>query len=253
MTKGHGTCAVLLAVCGSLLTVLGCNRTSSLLLERQARGSLTDEQGIAKMLPWTLDPLTQTSTQNGVEMVVTYAPPSYLDDFFSNRQIFGAYAGLNPYFREQIVFYMKIINRSGKKIRIDPDQFVILDDRGNQYHSLSGEYGTALAESKAPIATLTRGVLEEARPGYFGIGFPVGKILGKPQQRYALSKMAGLQAGYLYDGVVYDGLMAFWSPHRQTQRIKLLLSGIKTNFDPADFPQATLEFVFEFAARHPPH
>ena len=240
-------------LCGVLCAaVVGCGgRRSSLLLERQARGPITEEQAIAKALPWVLEPVTQTQTQNGVEVVVTYASPAYLNDFFSNRQVFGAFAGLNPYFMEQLVFSVKIANRSGKKLRIDPDQFVLLDDRGNQYRTLSADYATALAEAKAPIGTLTRGVLEEARPGYFGVGVPVGKIIGKPQQRFALLKMASLQGGYLHDRVIYDGLIAFWSPHQHSRRLMLVLTDIKTNFDPAEVPRGTMDFVFEFAAHHP--
>ena len=248
----HSTLGLRLMAYGLLLTSLGCGgRRSSLLLERQARGPIAEERAIAKALPWVLEPVTQTQTRNGIEALVTCAPPAYLHDFFNNRQVFGAFAGLNPYFMEQIVFYVKIANRSGKKLRIDPDQFVLLDDRGNQYRALSADYATALAEAKAPVGTLTRGVLEEARPGYFGVGVPVGKIIGKPQQRFALLKIASLQAGYLYDGVVYDGFVAFWSPHQQAQRVTLLLTDVKTNFDPADVPQGTLDFVFEFAAHHP--
>ena len=233
-----------------LLTVLGCNRTSSLLLERQARGPITEEQGIARGVKWSLEPPTQTQTQSGVELSVTYAPPEYLDEFFRNRKMFGQYAGLNPYFLEQIVFYVKIANASNKKLHIDPDQCVLLDDKGDQYHSLNPDYNTALAEAKAPFSTLSRGMLDEARPGYFGLGVPVCKIIAKPQQRFALLKMSSLQSGYLYPGVVYDGLLAFWSPHQQAKKVRLLLTDIKTDFNAHDEPQVSLEFTFEFTA-HP--
>lgn len=235
-----------------LLTVLGCGgKTSSLLLERQARGPITEEQAVAKPVSWVLEPATQTKTQDGLEITLTHATMPYLDKLFNNQQIFGGYAGLNPYFREQLVFYVRIANHSGKRVRLEPDRFVLLDDRGNQYRFLSPDYGTALAEAKAPITTMTRGILEEARPGYFGVGLPVGKIIGKPQQRFALLQLASLQTGDLYDGVVYDGLIAFWSPHRESQKLTLILDNVKTNFDAADLPQAALEFVFEFAASHP--
>ncbi len=229
---------------------VGCNRKSSLLLERQALGPMIEEGEIAKTEPWVLDPPMQTKTQQGVEISVTYASRAYLRDFFSNRQVFGSYAGMNPFFEEQIVFYLKLSNHSGKKLRIDPARFVLLDDKGNQYQPIGADYGNALAEAKAPVATLTRGVLEEARPGYFGLGLPVGKIIGRPQQRFALMKMSGFQGGFLYDGVVYDGLLTFWSPHREAQQVKLLLGDIKTDFSPDDFPKASLDFPFEFAAKH---
>lgn len=242
-----------LIVAGAVgLAAAGCGgKTSSLLLERQARGPIAEEQAVAKPVTWVLEPVTRTESQNGLEIAMTYATMPYLNQLFNNRQIFGGHAGLNPYFKEQLVFYMRIANHSGKRVRLEPDRFVLLDDRGNQYHFLSPDYGTALAEAKAPMATTTRGVLEEAKPGYFGVGLPVGKIIGKPQQRFALLQMASLQTGDLYDGVVYDGLIAFWSPHWESQKLKLILGGIKTNFDAADLPQAVLEFVFEFAASHP--
>ncbi|MBI4323569.1 MAG: hypothetical protein HY596_04750 [Candidatus Omnitrophica bacterium] len=221
------------------------------MLERQARGPIAEEQAVATSVIWALEPATQTKTQNGLDISLTHATMPYLNKLFNNKQVFGGHAGLNPYFREQLVFYVRIANHTGKRVRIEPDRFVLLDDRGSQYHFLSPDYGTALAESKAPVATTTRGILDDARPGYFGVGLPVGKIIGKPQQRFALLELASLQAGDIYDGVVYDGLIAFWSPHWESQKLKLILGGIKTNFDAADLPQAVLEFVFECAASHP--
>lgn len=247
-----GTWCVFFTLHCSLVTVLGCGgKTSSLLLERQARGPITEEQAVARPITWVLEPPTQSKVQTGLEIAVTHATMPYLNQLFNNKQIFGGYVGLNPYFREQLVFYVRIANHTGKRVRIEPDRFVVLDDRGNQYHFLSADYGTALAESKAPMATATRGILEEARPGYFGVGLPVGKIIGKPQQRFALLQLASLQPGDVYDGVVYDGLIAFWNPHWESQKLKLILGSIKTNFDAADLPQAALEFVFEFASSHP--
>ncbi|MBI3087611.1 MAG: hypothetical protein HYY91_01805 [Candidatus Omnitrophica bacterium] len=209
---------------------------------------MVEEREVAQQIQWTLEPLTQTKTQDGVEIVVTHATWQYLHEFFRNKEIFGSYAGLNPFFPEQMVFYVKIANHSGQKLRIDPAEFVMIDDRENQYQSQSPDYSTALAEAKAPVGTMTRGVLEDARPGYFGVGLPVGKIIGKPQQRYALLSMSTLQLGYLYHGVVYDGLVAFWSPHAGAKQVTLLLSNIKTDFDANDEPGKKLEFAFDFAA-----
>jgi len=232
-----------------LVTALGCGgRTSSLLLQRQARGPIAEEQAVAKGVQWVLEPSTQTKIQDGVEVSVTHTTMDYLDQFFRNQSIFGRYAGLNPFFPEQLVWYVKIANRSGQALRVNPDRFLLLDDRGNQYHFLSPDYSTALAEAKAPVGTATRGVFEEARPGYFGVGLPVGKLIGKSQQRYALLQMSGLQAGDLYDGVVYDGLVSFWSPHTEAKRLKLILNDIKTQFNPNGEAGKTLEFVFEFTA-----
>lgn len=234
-------------ILASSFVASGCGRKSSLLLQRQARGPMVEEREVAQQIQWTLEPVTQTNAQEGVEVSVTHATWKYLHEFFRNKEVFGPYAGLNPFFPEQMVFYVKIANHSGQKLRIDPDQFVLLDDRGNQYHSLSPDYSTALAEAKAPVGTMTRGVIEDARPGYFGVGLPVGKILGKSQQRYALMQMSALQPSYLYDSVVYDGLISFWSPHTEAKQVKLSLNNIKTEFAPNDLPGKTLEFNFDFA------
>lgn len=237
----------------SLFTVLGCgNRKSSLLLERQSRGPLDLEGGIARPDQWILEPATQTKTLNGVEITATYAHSAYLRELFSNRDVFGPYVGMNPFFREQLVFYIKIHNKSGKKLSIDPNRFVLLDEKGNQYHMLSADYGNALAEAKkSAVSRTARGVVDDASPGYFGVNLRIGKIVPESQQRFALLKMATLQEGFLYDGVIYDGLIAFWSPHTASQKLKLLLANVKTNFDPNDEPQALLDFSFEFASKHP--
>lgn len=252
MSLSRRNVAVLLSAFCLLLSGSGCgNRKSSLLLERQTRGPLELEGGVARAQLWTFEPVTQTKTLNGVEITATYAHPEYLKELFSNRDIFGPYAGLNPFFREQLVFYVKLHNKSGKKLWFNPEQWVLLDDQGNQYHSLSADYGNALAESKrSPAARTTRSIVDDASPGYFGVNLPVGKIVPQSQQRFALLKMATLQDGYLYDGVTYDGLIVFWSPHRDSKKLKLLLTNIKTNFDPNDEPQGILDFSFEFAANH---
>ena len=231
--------------------VMGCGRhQSSLLLERQARGPIEEEASLAKQTRLMLEPLTQERTDHGCTIAVKYAPPAFLQEFFSQRHVFGAYAGMNPYFPDQIVFYLKVTNRSGKRINFNPDGFVLVDDRGNQYYSHSADYTTALAEAKAPVSTLTRGVLQEAHPGYFGVGVPVGSIIGKSQRRFALLKMSGFQSGMLYNGVVYDGLVAFWSPHREAKEVTLILPDINTDYGPDGFAKTALNFQYKFAVKH---
>ena len=234
-----------------LIMGVGCARQSSLLLERKAVGPILEEQGVGHLVEWKLDPTTQTQTQGGVEVSATHAPQPYLVDFFRNKQIFGKFAGLNPFFGEQLVFHVKISNHSGKKLLLDPAKFVLLDDRSNQYAVHHTDYMTALAESKAPLTTMTRGILEEANPGYFGVGVPVGRLIGKPQQRQTLLEMSILKAGPLYDGVVYDGLIAFWNPSLTATRLRLLLTGFKTDANPNDQPQTALDFPFEFVLSRP--
>ena len=230
----------------ALLT--GCaGKTSSLLLERRAVGPLAESPALAQPLEWRLEPATQTQTQGQIEATVTVASQSFLQNFFSDKQIFGPFAGMNPYFPEHIVFYVKIANRSPKRIRIDPADFVLLDDHNNQFVLLNVDYVTAFEEYRQPVSTATRNILESASPGYFGISVPVGKLFAaKPQHRFALIKKSSLQTSYLYPGVVHDGLVAFWNPTKQATTLRLLLTNIKTDFEPNDFPQTSFELPFTF-------
>ena len=231
-----------------ILILTGCSGgKSSLLIERHARGPLTESKLVAQRVLWKLDPMTQTQEQQKVEVTATFASTEFLSKLFSDQAIFGSYAGSNPYFLENLVYYVKIANRSDKRILINPTEFALVDDRGNQYGTINEDYVTALAESRAPMATVTRGVIEDARPGYFGVGLPIGKLVAtKPQGRFALIKQSSLQRGLLYPGVVHDGLIAFWSPAKGATSVKLLVTNIKTDFDANDFPQTTLEFPFTF-------
>ena len=232
---------------GALL-VAGCGmgKTSSLLLERPARGLLAESSGIGQPVEWQLEPAPQTQEQQGIEVAVTYASREYQRQFFSNPVMFGRYAGPTPYFPENLVFYVKVANRSGTRLAFDPQGFVLVDDRGNQYSTISEDYVTALAEARSPVGTTTRGILQEARPGYFGLSLPVGRIFAaKPQGRFALMKRSLLQSGPLYPGVTHDGLIAFWSPTKQATTLRLLVS-VKTDFNADDVAQTTLEFPFTF-------
>ena len=235
--------------------VTGCaGRKSSLLLERQARGPLEEEPAVGKAIAWRVDPSTQTETKDGVEVTVNHASPDYLKHFFSNKAVFGDFAGkkANPFYPEHLVFYVKIANHSEGKIRISPAEFVLVDDRGNQYSTVGVDYITAFGEYRRPVSTTTRSMLEEARPGYFGFSFPVGKLLAsKPQGQFALLQQSSIQPGYLYPGVAYDGLIAFWNPVPSAQKLRVLITNIKTAFDATDAPRATLEFPFEFNVTHP--
>jgi len=236
-----------------LIVVAGCGgRKSSLLLERNARGPIDEALLVAHRLEWHLEPVRQTETKQGVEVTVNHASREYLDNFFKNKNLFGAYAGRNPYYLENLVFYLQIANRSQEKVFVDPGAFVIVDDRGNQYTIVGMDYVTALAEARAPFATATRGVIEEARPGYFGLSLPVGKIVSaKPQGQFALLKQSSLQAGYYHPGVIHDGLIAFWNPSVNATTVRLRIADIKTDFSADNLPQTSLDFEFDFTATRP--
>ncbi|HEX9780292.1 MAG TPA: hypothetical protein VGB20_03675 [bacterium] len=245
---GAARTAVMCVAVVAALAAAGCSgRKSSLLLERSARGPLGEEGAIAQAVDWRLEPADQTLTQDGVEVHVQYMEPNDLEEFFANPAVFGRDAGHNPYFAEHMVFYVKISNRSEEHISIAPQEFVLVDDRGNQYSMIGIDYVEAYAEYRAPFSTVTRGLLREARPGYFGFSVPVGRIIPeKTYGRFSIMKLSSLQSGLLYPGVVHDGLVAFWSPSHKADLLRLFLTNIKTNFDPEDVPRARLKFVFDF-------
>jgi len=236
-----------------LMAVTGCGtKKSALLLERNARGPLDEALLVAHRIEWHLEPVRQTQTKQGVEVSVNHASREYLDNFFKNKKLFGSYAGRNPYYLENLVFYVQITNRSDERVFVDPGAFVVVDDRGDQFAVVSMDYLTAIAEARAPIATMTRGVLEEARPGYFGVSLPVGKMVSaKPQGQFALVKQSALQAGYYYPGVSHDGLIAFWNPSINATKVKLFIPDIRTDIGPENLAKSALSFVFEFAATKP--
>lgn len=246
--RGAGRWMMLGLAVGALGT--GCSgRKSSLLLQRNATGPMEDVTAVGQGAAWVLQPTTQTEEQGKVEVTVTHATPQYLTELFQRREVFGEYAGAQPFFPENLVFYVKIANRSDERVYVDPTQFVLIDGRGNQYSILGADYVNAIADAKAPAATMTRGMIEDARPGYFGFSLPVGKMLaGKPQGRYALMTRSTMQKGYLYPGVVHDGLVAFWNPVKQSDGLKLLITNLKTDFSADDLPQRSLDFPFRFDA-----
>ncbi len=230
-----------------LMLVTGCSgRKSSLLLERQARGPLADAGAVARAVQRAIEPPTRSQVQRGIEIEVSYADAAYLKTLFSKREIFGPYAGKNPYFPENLIFYIKITNKGQEPIFINPGAFVLVDDRGNQYSPIGVDYVTAFADARSRFGA-ARGLLADARPGYFGVNVPVGRMMtSKPQGQFALIKQSSLEPGFLHPGVVYDGLLAFWSPTRDAATLRLILNGIKTAFDANDMPQASLTFPYEF-------
>ena len=233
-----------------LLTTIGCvQRRSSVLMERSARGPVAVERELAQQFAFELAPPSVTMEHDGVEMTASFASPSYLHTYFQNRAIFGSDAGLNPYFPENLVLYVRIANRTAGRIKIDPNDCVLLDNLNNQYQSLPQDTITALAEYRAPIATFTRSTLREARPGYFGVSVPAGGFMagfvGNPQQRLALLKQVTINQGILYPGVVYDGFIAFWTPHRAAKTLRLVWP-VKADINANDQPQKLVDFELPF-------
>lgn len=231
-----------------VIGVAGCSgRKSSLLLGRFARGTLTDSRSVAQPFKLRLVPGSQTATQNGVEVMVTHATREYQNDLFRNETIFGKFAGKNPYYSQQLVFYVRITNKSPtEEVFIDITQFKLIDSRGNQLATIGHDHIEAFTKYKTPLSSATRGIVEGASPGFYGISLPIGKAFRKSQWRYALLQQSALQQGYLYPNVVHDGLIAFWTPSNLAEQFTLRLSNIRTDFDAKGEPVTSLDFVFEF-------
>lgn len=233
-------------IISSLATGCGNSRKSSLLLERQAVGPIEEGQYLAQSKSWTLSPTDQTTTQSGVTVEVKHASTEFQDDFFGNEELFGTWAGPSPFFPENLLFYVKIKNETGKRIYINPDEFVLVDDRRNQYHRIGIDHIDAFADFKSPVSPV-RGVVRSARPGFYGFSLPIGELLAKKSQKpFALMKQSLLQPGYLYPGVTYDGLLVYWNPNVNANEFKLYLSNLKTQFNADDEAIAQADFVFEF-------
>lgn len=241
------------ALCGVLILLVasGCSKKSSLLLERFAKGPLADTLSVAQPIQWELTPVVQEKTQGQVKVMVNYASSEYRKNFFNNKDVFGGFAGRDPYYPEHFVFYVEVTNHSSQKIEISPREFKLVDDRGNQLRTIGVDYVTAYAEFRQPVSTTTRGVVQGARPGYFGLSLPVGNLARRSPWRFALLKQSGLQSGYLFPGVVHDGLIAFWNPSRHATKLSLFITNIKAKFDAQDKPQQSFEYTFVFDASHP--
>ena len=231
-----------------VVLMTGCGgRKSSLLLERPARGPLGDVRSIGQAVDLDLEPNYATRELEGVEVTVNQASWEFLKNFFDNEDLFGPFAGRMPYYHEHLVFYVKIANNSAEKISVRPEQFKLIDDRGNQLRTIGIDYVTAFAEYRAPVGTSARNVAQSARPGYFGISVPVGSMLvRKSQWRFALLKQSALQAGYMYPGVKQDGLIAFWSPSSHAKTLRLVIANVTSGFNALAEPSTSNDFVFDF-------
>lgn len=244
-----------LAIVISLLVIVvvgGCaGKTSSLLLGRFAHGPLIDARSVAQPLNLSLTPTTITTvTGREINVTVTHATRSYQDKLFSDKTIFGDFAGKNPYYLNQLVFYVLVSNQSSEEVFVDLAQFKLVDNRGNQMPLVGYDHIAAMTEDRSPVATTTRGIVESARPGYFGLSFPIGSLFKQSQWRYALLQQSALKSGFLYPNVIHDGLIAFWTPSNLATELTLHLSNIKTDFDASGEPTTSLDYVFEFEVTH---
>ncbi len=195
----------------------------------------------------SFDPATVSVSKSDIDVTVRYAPPEDLDRFFGNKEIFGNLAGKNPYPPQTLVFYVKIFNHSGKKIKVNPDDFVMIDNLNIQFSELSPDNISAIYESKANGWAFAK-TTGDLAPGPYGAPLKVAGALGGGGTRKAhyLIKQVRLAGGYVHPGIAYDGYVAFPIPHPNAVSIRLILANIKTNFNPADLPEMSLDLEFPF-------
>jgi len=195
-----------------------------------------------------LTPSVHTLSKEGVDVTVRYASPEELKAFFLDKKIFGRLAGENPYPQETMVFYVKIANHSGKKILVDPEHFVLIDDLNIQYAELSPDDISSLYEARTDLWSFAK-TTGDLAPGPYGAPLKVAGALGKSggRKRHYLIKQVRLAAGYVYPGIAYDGYVAFPRPHPNASNVRLLIYNIKSDFLPSDIPTHVIDFEFSFS------
>lgn len=235
-------------LCLGVLTlgvIVGCARATP--LPRALKGQLELEQAKPKKVIIKTMPPFAVSEKDGVEVLIRYASENELDRFFSNKAIFGEYAGGNPYPEQTLVFYVKITNKSGQRIRVSPEDFVLIDDLNTQYIHLSPDDISAMYEAKGNFWAFAKSTGDLA-PGYYGAPFKVAGTFGEGSGRRAnyLIRQARLTGGYVHDQVTYDGYVAFPRPHPNAKTLKVTLANFKAAFNADDRPATTHDFVFDF-------
>jgi len=223
----------------------GCARGTP--LPRALKGQLELEQAKPpKVVIKTVPPFALLE-QNGIEVLIRYASENELNHFFSKKVIFGKYAGNSPYPEQTLVFYVRIANKSGHRIQVLPEDFVMIDDLSIQYIHLSPDDISAMYEAKGDFWSFAKSTGDLA-PGYYGAPFKVAGALGagSPRRANYLIRQARLTGGYVHDRVTYDGYVAFPRPHPSAKSLKVILANFKVVLDAAGKPTESTDFEFDF-------
>ena len=226
----------------------GCAVQSGVLMERKTKGRIVREEKQDKdAVPVRLEPVELSQTKDGVEILVRYAAQEYLDDYFKDKIISGIKVKENPYPPDSIVFYTFIKNTNRTKIKLCPDDFVILDDLGNQYALVLPEHIIALQSSRLSLHSVSKSA-EQSTPGVYGAPVKiVAELTSRPLKRkLSVLKQVSLSGGYIYGGVNYEGYAAFPRLGNDVKRIRLVMPDVKTEFAADDRTTRSTDFVFEF-------
>ena len=214
---------------------------------RSLKGQLELEQAKPPKVIIKTTPPFAVMEQEGVEITIRYATENELNNFFSNKVIFGKYAGVNPYPAQTLVFYVKIANKSGHRIKVMPEDFMMIDDLSIQYVHLSPDDISAMYEARTDFWTFAKSTGDLA-PGYYGAPLRVAGSLGAGSGRRAnyLIRQARLTGGPVHDKVTYDGYVAFPRPHPNAKALRVILGNFKMTLNAADIPTASTDFEFNF-------
>ncbi len=234
---------VLLAV--AVVTAAGCAGRLSSVERPKGQIEMRRPEGLKKIVG--LKPSMETQVKEGIEVTVRYANAKELEKFFGNKEIFGKLAGKNPYPDQTLIFFTKVNNTGNKKIQVNPEQFVLIDDVGIQFSELSPDNISALLESDVSLWAFARTTGDMA-PGPYGAPLKVASAFGEggSRKQHYLIKQARLAPGFVYPGIAYDGYVAFPRPHPNAKSVRLLIDSIKTNFNAEDIPDRAVPFEFSF-------
>ena len=228
------------------LAVTGCANRLNTLERPKGQIELRRPEGLKKIVG--LRPSTDTQMKERIEVTVRYATVDELNKFFGSKEIFGAQAGKNPYPEETLIYFVKVRNTSAKKIQVNPEQFVMIDDVGIQFSELSPDNISALLESNANLWSFAK-TTGDLAPGPYGAPLKVASAFGEggSRKQHFLIKQARLAPGYIYPSVAYDGYVAFPRPHPNAKSVQLFVDNIKTDFNAADIAEHAVSFEFSFA------
>lgn len=234
-----------------LLNGAGCGRGFPIL--ERPKGEIELRQPVVLMAPIAITPPTASVSKMGLDVTLRYAPAEELERFFADEKIFGKLAGKNPYPAETLVFYVKVANHSDKKIKVNPDDFVMTDNLNIQYAELSPDNISALYESKANMWAFAK-TTGDLAPGPYGIPLRAAAMAGGGGGRklHYLIKSVRLAGGYVHPGISYDGYVAFPRPHPNATTLRVVLSNLKIGFNPADEPATAIDFEFPLAVESKP-
>ena len=227
---------------------VGCAVQSGVLLDRKTKGMIVVEEKKKKyVFHIDIEPETLSQVKEGIKIQVKYATQEYLDDYFKDKVIAGIKTGENPYPFGSVVFYTFIQNTNKTKIGLHPNDFVLLDDLGNQYSLISPEYIIALQSSKLSLHSVSKAA-EESTPGVYGAPIKVvADLTSRPLKRkLSVLRQVSLSEGYIYGGVSYEGYIVFPRPYKDAKRLTLLMPGVKMQFATDDRAVRSTDFIFEF-------